>query len=79
MNNCVKVNATYGNYLNDFCKEKLKCMETIENNLYLTKIFGEMICEIYHTVYNKLGISGSVIMSVTLFSLLSLSKIISLF
>ncbi len=79
MNNCSKVTAADGNYLNDFCKEKLKCMETIENNLYLTKIFGEMISEIYHSLYHRLGISGSVIVSFSLVSFLSITKIISWF
>lgn len=77
MNNCSKVTAIDGNYLNQFCKEKLKCMETIENNLYLTKMLGEMITEIYNSAYNKLGISGSVILSISFITFLIIAKSIS--
>jgi len=50
-------------------------METIGNNLYLTKLFGEMISEFYYSIQNKLGTLGSILVSVILIFLFSITKI----
>ena len=78
-NNCANINPSDGTYLNEFCKDRIKCLETVENNVYLTKIFGEMISEIFYSIYYKMGFMGSLYGLVTIFLLTISFKIFSRF
>lgn len=59
-NNCIEVTPENGDLLYNFCKEKQKCIDTIESEIYLTKFFCDIITNAFSFTYNKIGLLGSI-------------------